>query len=347
MSALATQDATPYIVKFPLLASVPPTPQSSLTLRNVFDQHYLPILGKRTDSTLRDYKALLNDWERLTDDQSVDVINRRFLMSFQSELAEEEYRKGKNSPLVRRSPATVNKKFRFLKPLVACCFPKDRFNPEGLGIIDYCRFPDRLEEVQRIPKIYSAKQINALMKATLHKSIMWPKYNTALTWQVLIVCGWNFGARTYDLFDLSWKDIDFSYRNGTGAVQFVACKTSKLQRIPMHRLVKAHLRKLRGFQVDTPDVFPQFAATNKKTLYRHWKKLLAHAGIESRRCFEDFRKTCNSTYNDHFDGVGSYVLGHSLSGVNAINYDNPTNRVFQAVQNLPQPKAFKEILKLN
>lgn len=346
MSALASHEHSPDILKFPAVRRNSPKPDNCPTLREVYQRHYLPTLGKRARKTLTDYNTILNDWERLTDNQPVNVINRSFLTSFQTQLSEELIRRGKNSPHILRSPATVNKKFRVLKPLVEYCFPPDRSNPEGMGIVKYCLFPESLEEKTRIPKTYSGKQIRALMHATFHKSIIWPFQETSLMWQTIIVCGWNFGARTYDLFDLCWEDVDFTYNRGQGAVRFTACKTSKLQRIPMHPIARSYLLKLKS-RSSTDAVFPQFHKTNSSSIYRNWKKLLSAAGLPLDYHLEDFRKTANTRYETEVEGSGKWILGHSLKGVNAKNYYDPTPKVFKAIRRHKQPKAFKEILSFS
>ncbi len=73
-----------------------------------------------------------------------------------------------------------------------------------------------------------------------------------------------------------------------------------------------------------------------------WKRLQKLAGIDPPFTFQTLRKTCASLYTEHFGrDVASYLAGHSVPGMTATWYTNPTRQIVHAVNNLPQPESFK------
>lgn len=313
-----------------------PESRAEITLRSVFDEKLLPKKrNKRAVKTLIEYGTVLNDWERLTDNNCVSSLDESTLVSFQEQLQQEPLPSGEF-----RSPATVNKKLRTIKPLIKLCWPKDSHNPSGLGHCDYFEFPERLPEDDPVPYIFSYDELSRMYAAC--NQLRWPRRHAALTWRTILVTHFCCGPRTYDLLSLKWSDVDFWYRK-TGAIRFRARKTRKLQRIPLHRVARAHLKALHEFSGAGEDVFPSFTYSNQSTIRRHWRRLKEHSGVPVGVVQEDLRKTCNTAYNDRWPGVGDFVLGHRLSGVNAKHYYDPTRIVFQAVRRLPVPDAFHSL----
>ncbi len=305
---------------------------SRMTLREMFLARMRPEMSGRAAKTIAEYHTLLSDWERLTDDPPIACLSRVQLFEFREQLQQERYR-GQF-----RSSATINKKFRTLRAMVRQCWPADSHNPGGLGACGYFLFPQELKETKKLPYIFSQEELSRLYQACNLQS--WPRRHAALTWRTILVTHFCCGPRTFDLLSLTWDDIDFSYRD-CGAVSFAATKTSKLQRVPLHRAARSHLQALRAVS-QSQRVFPGFTATNKSTIRRHWRKLKEAAGISATAVMEDMRKTCNTAYTDRWPGVGAWILGHRLGGVNAQNYYNPTRIVLEAVENLPVPDCFHE-----
>lgn len=311
----------------------PTEPTHQHTLRDVFEEHVLPDLKHKAAATLQDYLTILSDWERLTDDCPAGELSRSKLLEFREALQAERYRHR------HRSPATINKKFRFLRPLVRICWPADSHNPGGLGLCDYFRLPSSLPESKGLPFIFSHDQLNALYRAADWQA--WPTAEAPLIWKTLLVLHYSAGPRTYDLLSLEWSDVDFDYK-GVGSITFQARKTGKLQRVPLTPAARRHLLALQP-TASTARVFPRFERSNKSTIRRHWRRLLEAAKIPAGPVMEDMRKTCNTAYNDLSPGVGDYVLGHRLAGVNAKFYYDPTNIVLDAVARLPMPEAFNSL----
>jgi len=317
----------------------PPANWPAPTLRQIFDQHVRPELQQHAPKTIEEYESLLNDWERLTGNPPASELSRSTLVEFREQLRQEKFRRSKISTPRLRSPATINKKFRTLFPLIRLCWPKDSHNPGGLGLCDYFPLPKRLKEEQKLPFVFSHEELDRLYDAA--GSASWPARNAAIIWRTIFVLHYSTGPRTYDLLGLEWSDIDLEF-GPFGAVSFQASKTGKLQRIPLNRSTRAHLDQLRKSS-RSKRLFPRFDYSNRSTILRNWRQLRAAAALPERARMEDFRKTCNTAYEDLSRGVGEWILGHRLGGVNAQNYYNPTNKVLDAVLALPLPSRFRSL----
>jgi integrase len=311
-------------------------PQS--TLRECFTAFVLPDLDERTKATLDEYSSLLNHWEQLTRNGPVCSIEREMVKAFRKRLFNEPYKRGGKKH--QRSPATVNKIMRTLAAAISPLWPADRHNPGGKGLVAFFAFPEPLPEQPTLPFVFSRKEMSALYLACDacrptkgHRRS--PLYDPRL-WRAAIVLALNTGPRTWDLYQLRWPDVrftDFKY----GSVFYRARKTAKVQRPPLNRVARAHLEHLRSLRIDEEFVFPGFK--KNKSFYAAWKRICAKAGVNAD--FEDFRKTCSTLHDDVVHGVGEWITGHGVRGVNAQNYQNPTRRIFRAVYGLKQPGEFR------
>lgn len=322
--------ATPTIRIFcPDEFDTPKRPLELMSLRQMFTDKIQPEMKNR--DTIKEYLTLISEWEELTDNLPITEITKPLLSEFQEQLTQQKWR-GEF-----RKSATINKKFRYMRRLVRLCWPADSHNPGGLGACGYFVFPDQLDEDNdELPYIFTNSELNRLYAACEKQT--WPKRQAALTWRTILVTHFCTGPRTFDLMSLKRRNVDFEFKE-VGSITYRARKTKKLQRVPLHASAHAHLkqlcRKLEGEQL-----FPGFERTNKTTIRRHWRKLREQAGITAHAVMEDMRKTCNTAYNDRWPGVGDFILGHRLSGVNARHYYNPSRKVFRAVQKLRVPESF-------
>lgn len=313
---------------------VPPAPRPQ-KLRDVFEQVHLPNLDQLAPKTLTDYGTLLRHWEKLTGNPDVAEITRSVVKDFQAKLLA-----GKNCRRGKRSAATVNKLFRVLKPLIRCCWPKDSRNPLGLGACDYFLFPKGAPVQRKLPRDLADDEISRLFAAAAHARCPGrPPIEPEKLWRAYLVLHLNCGPRTFDLLGWRWSQITFTEpREGCEAtVEFVAQKTGKLQRIPLNATCAAALRAIRS---ESEFVWPGWQRQNATHVRRTWIKLCDAAGV---RCvMEDFRKTCNTRYQTHAPGVGPWILGHSMIGVNATNYWNATRDILRAMATFPQPACYAE-----
>jgi integrase len=315
---------------------VPPRPK---TLRDVWTSCVKPDLDEPAKKTLGDYETVLRHWEKLMKDPPIEAVNRETLKEFQAKLLA-----GKNSPNGHRSPATVNKLFRILKPLIRHCWPKDAQNPAGLGACDYFKFPKAVAVQLRLPTVLDDDTITKLFKAAAGVNCPGrhaPRPAVDL-WRAYLVLHLNTGARTFDLLGWRWSQVDWSFRCGacTGAISFTAQKTGKLQRIPLNATCVAALRRIEHTE---EFVWPTWQRHNATHMRRSWRKLCQQAGVDCR--MEDFRKTCNTRHEELRPGMGQWVLGHALNGVNARNYMNPTKMIGDAMAAFPQPHCITEWIR--
>gem|GEM_PF-3106192 len=312
-------------------------PQS--TLRACFEAYCLPDLQdeERASATFVEYETVLSHWETYTTNPAACQIDFPTLKAFRLKLLEKPYKRGNQKR--QRSPATVNKLMRTLKAAITPLWPADRKNPGGRGLIPFCKIPKPLAKQKKLPFVFSRSQMTALYEnanACRSANSRRPSqlYNPAL-WRAAMVLALNTGPRTWDLYKLKWEDVrwdDFRH----GSIYFSARKTAKLQRLPLNRCARAHLEHLRSLNLDAVHVFPRFS--KNKSFYAAWKRICAQAGVDVP--FEAFRKTCSTLHEDCVPRTGEWITGHGLKGVNAENYQNPTNRVFRAIYKLRQPKAF-------
>ncbi len=310
------------------------------TLRYCFESLILPDLKdeERAPTTLGEYEIVLSHWENYTANPPVCQIDREVLKAFRTKLVEKPYKRGKQKR--KRSPATVNKIMRTLKAAITPLWPADRHNSGGRGFVEFCKFPRPLAKVKKLPFVFNRTEMTLLYESAdacrppkqFRKS---PLYNPAL-WRAAMVLALNTGPRTWDLYQLRWEDVrwnDFRY----GSIFFSARKTAKMQRLPLNKCARAHLEHLRSLKLDAEKVFPGFS--KNKSFYAAWKRICEKAGVQVP--FESFRKTCSTLHEDCVPRTGEWITGHGLRGVNAENYQNPTNRVFKAIYHLKQPRAFR------
>ena len=322
-----------------------PTASAESTLRECYLAFVLPELDERAASTRTEYESALTHWERLTDDGPVSAINRDAMKAFRRRLIETPFRLGQAKR--KRSPATVNKILRTLAATISPLWPADRHNPGGRGFLPFFKWPEPLPRQKKLPFVFSRKSMSALYLGcdacqgtggnhNHHKTRLYDPF----LWRTAIVLALNTGPRTWDLFSLRWEDVrfeDFKF----GSVFYRAQKTGKIQRPPLNAVSRAHLERLRNLHLDAEFVFPDFR--KHKAFYEAWGRICATAGV--RAPFEAFRKTCSTLHDDVFHGVGAWLTGHSVRGVNAENYQNPTGRVLRAVYALKNPLEFRRAAK--
>ena len=68
-------------------------------------------------------------------------------------------------------------------------------------------------------------------------------------------------------------------------------------------------------------------------------------GEEKPWLFKDLRKTCATYYDEHVPESSIEILGHSIGGIMYRHYAHRGPLAFKAILTLPQPSAFKAMLK--
>lgn len=209
------------------------------------------------------------------------------------------------------------------------------------GII---RHAHRVRAIERIPsslplgkkdpetRIYTPAEVERIRKALES----FPFLDAAF--QLIL----DAGPRAVDAFSLRWDAIREDHL-GRKILCFESHKTSKLQGIPLTRSSLEILGRLPrtsemmfGPAASSPDAKDPERSYQARLRNTQMKHLLISLGItDIVKPWQVARATCNERYESHAPGVGTFILGHSLTGVNARSYRQPTEAVHKAVQTLP------------
>lgn len=118
-------------------------------------------------------------------------------------------------------------------------------------------------------------------------------YTAADWWRGALVLMLFTGLRRCEWLNLPWADV--SLDRGELVVRKARNKSKRDDRLPLHLIAVAHLRKLSDYG---PLVFPFqrfWAGRNRdlkmSALHREWKRIQNAAGLEVRYRFHDFRGT--------------------------------------------------------
>jgi integrase len=298
-----------------------------MTLREVFETFYKPDLVEEGRlSTAEAYETSLRAWERFTSNPAVGDIDAALLDAF------------RRASLAGRSPQTVERDRRSIRAILRRIGPQHDRNPRGLGHltqIPYMR-PSRAD--LGFPRIVTFEELDALYAAFGQATYPLSCVPAPEFWRTLIVLAYNVGARRHDLLTLRTSDVDFGRRE----IRFRARKTSRAQVVPINATVIAHLRAIWS---DRAALFPNWHTAAKASASSRFRirfnELQDLAGVR-RLGLQTLRKTCASAYADLAGSdVAAYVLGHHTPGVSRQFYINPTRRVIEAVNSLPQPESFR------
>ncbi|MGD9713703.1 MAG: hypothetical protein AB7V46_16820 [Thermomicrobiales bacterium] len=194
------------------------------------------------------------------------------------------------------------------------------------------RHPGR-KRPKAIPKtrIYTPGEVSAILDMFAVEPLL-----HAAFWLMLHV-----GPRTEDLFLMKWSNVIEDVR-GRRLLDYEAMKTGKLQAVPIADCVWDVLETLDKSDtylfpdMSNPNVLDPEKSVEAKVRNKLAKRLMKRAGVDvPNKPWQVARATCNERFEAHKAGVGQFVLGHSLQGVNATSYREPTEAVWQAVKTLP------------
>lgn len=189
---------------------------------------------------------------------------------------------------------------------------------------------------------------------------LWDLLRPHVLLQSAFVVSLNCGLRTNDLMCLPWSSLSVDVA-GRPVLDFKARKTGKQQRLPLNATTLAAIERCRPISGHTPWIF--FGLTNPEAKFPErtafalarrglQRKIWTEANIRDHRKPDEIlrkpwqagRATCSTRYDTFHLGVASFVLGHSLEGVTARSYTEPTEIVWDAVRGVPQYECFRELL---
>lgn len=291
-------------------------PNPNLTLRNAYLKYY--DLSELKPRTVEAYSNALDHWELMTGDPDIHSISNITLLQFKAAF------------LRQYSPATFNKVRAHLLAILNRLGPKQKHNPAGLEILTDFVFVPRAKELEKPPRVASDAEIDAIYQAAANAT--WPKFEFGAGpwWQALIVFLFNTGLRRNDFLALRTKNVDLEQ----GWFEFRAEKTGKLRRLPLHSSAVEHFQRIWS---DREFVFPKPAG--KRSLYIHWHKIQAAAGIERSEhfTFHQLRSTCGSRLFSVSPGAAQEMLGHSSINTTRKSYANLTEHLRNVTIQTPQP----------
>lgn len=192
--------------------------------------------------------------------------------------------------------------------------------------------PARMERRDPRTRIYTPEEVARIL----------PALETFPQLRVAFWLGLHIGARPVDLFCLRWSDFIKDAR-GRRLVEFESRKTGKLQAVPISvetwKMVQSLPANPCGYlfvpfaSPDSDDPEKSYPARTRNGIM---KQLLSSVGVvDVAKPWQVARATCNERFESHRPGVGPFILGHSLQGVNARSYRQPTEAVHEAVRTLP------------
>ncbi|WP_373649038.1 tyrosine-type recombinase/integrase [Schlesneria sp. DSM 10557] len=321
-------------------------PETNMTLPDAWEKQVLPEIDHIAESTLKEYRSSLGLWKTLTGNPTCDQINRETVRHFRDKLISTPYRRGGQKKVGQRTPSTVNRVMRDIHVTISPLWPADRSNPSGLNLIPYFKWPRNLQHQKQLPFVFTAADLDRLYlncnaARQPSKFARWCPMNEPRLWRLALVLALNCGARTWDLFDFKISKIRLNEPEPYqfGSISFHAQKTGKLHRFPLNECAAKHLKAYLADPItwhgQTDRLFPGFY--KGQTFYKTWKRICTAA--ESSGTFESMRKTCVTRHNSVVWNAGFWLSGHVQTGVFG-HYDNPSDRIFEAVYGLEQPAEF-------
>lgn len=223
-------------------------------------------------------------------------------------------------------------------------------------IINHARAVQAIQHVPAAPpvessdhktRIYTPDEVQRLFSV-----LTGPHHQLAVALWIAL----HVGPRSVDLFLLRKTDI-IQDALGRRLIDFQSRKTHKLQAVPISDETWEWIRSLPCWHDESEKfLFPGLSSAKSDDPEKSYqarmrnalaKTLWAAAGItDAEKPWQIGRATCNERYESHRGGVGEFILGHKLQGVNARNYRQPTEAVHEAVRTLPPYTAVERQLRL-
>lgn len=339
----------------------PPSPEPSMTLRQFYETQLLPTRQRRIKLNTKkaDFDAL-SAWEKTTDnvdlrslDWSTPLATRESLKAMRAQLQKFVLEMQESGS----SPSTINKRLRHIRTML-----RKAADPIDHALLSHV--PDlgtgftgtnsawRVRENRSPPRaIVTADEMTRLFYATSETS-------DPHLWKVIILLLWTYGARTEDaFFGMTWDLIDFRQ----SLLRFTAQKTSKLQGVPLTKLVIRALESLRNRRSLANHSESIFGVIKRGTwtvskgwvegYYTTWSRDIlpaarisvnrgpaefqaacnARPGLSPNILFHDFRKCMVTELNIYSTQAGNWVAAHYMPGVSEQFYDTPTERIATSV----------------
>ncbi len=321
--------------------------RSMMTLRQWYESEQGPRFerqrridnGRNKSGTMDKDVSALAYWERLTNNPALQDINAEVATSFVAAAIKDGSRSTAKGYVGHvRWMLNEAKRARLIEETPAFEFPK--VSRRTATAADY-----------RQTVIYERNGDLLTTLADIYQNIECRELRIAF------LCGASFGPRTEDLLLLPWSAFDL--HGERPAVRFVAEKTGTFHVVPLAAWLVEHLARHRAI-TSGDHVFPNLIShaakePKKSRACRRTVKDLKSAAIaagfdfdgrpsKEQKPFQVLRATCNERYERHSRRAGEWILGHGMGSVNRASYQNPGSEIYDAVNTLPQPEAFTDVV---
>ncbi len=315
--------------------SIFPEPEHP-TLRTFYEGYYKPNrLADASPRTVRSYDGRVRLWILFTGDPPLAEITVQTLARFRDCL---KGMRGKE-PHRRIANNTIRSYLRDLQAILDKAGPAGPRNRDAAGIIPapvpWIK-PPRLE--YRTPRIVTLEQLGMLYLATAGMDV--PKLygiKPPAWWKALLVVTYNTGLRAGTLFTMRMDDIE--WKNRRLVIPPSKFKTGRGQMIHLNQVVVEHLLAIR---TDRELIF-EWPHANVQ-FYRELHRLEHLAAIPREEHFglHDLRRTVATALWQTSPAAAQFHLGHTSIGTTQRHYVFGDDIVARALDQLPQPEAFRQ-----
>lgn len=302
-----------------------------VTLSDFFKKYYKPTcLATAAPANLVCYEETLTWWIAITGDPPIDKISSQTIANFYACLGK---RRGKKQGSVA-SPNSVRRHARSIQAVI------DRLGPamprcrDAAGILTglppYAKPP---RPVVRLPKRVSDHDIDATYEAAERAPVPCiGKIRPADWWRALIVFMYNTALRLGSVLSLRTTDVLWK----ENILRMPPGKTRIEQELFLNSTVMAHLNRIKGPR-ELLFEWPHDRTHLRTVFYR--MQTSAMVPDERRFTFHALRRTAATVLAKQSPAAAQLALGHS-SGETTSRHYLDRELLFQAMERMPQPKAF-------
>jgi integrase len=310
----------------------------AMTLHRFYEEIYCPRFHfDASERTKEFFRTKIRQWVLLTGDPPVEKITDDTLAHFRDACLKLRGIK----PHTSQSPNSVRGTLRVIQVLLDRLGPRGPRMREALRVlkeVPWCRPP---KEVLKIPRIITEEQFSAMyevagcMEAPKNPGISKP----SKWWRTLLVLAYNTGMRKSTIFSLRWSEVDFG-----DCHIIVPASNLKARRPQVFHLNPTIVAHLRTFKSDRELVFP-WPFKSHTWFNNLFHKLQTLAGIPKGEWYglSNVRKTTASTLAEISVTAAQCALGHAGDAVTRRHYINPSKIIRDALDAMPQPKAFAAV----
>ncbi len=234
------------------------------------------------------------------------------------------------------SVATINKEFRHLKAALR--------KAREWGYLPAVPTFHMIREPKKLP-LYVAPEHFAVIYQACDVAVApaASNYSAADWWRSLLMFGYMTGWRISEILSLAWDDV--SLDQGYAITRHDDNKGGRNEKVPLHRAVVGHLRKVVDFG---PLVFPW--SKDRRSIWEEFARIQTEAGIDlpcsekhehTKAChrygFHDLRRAFATMNADRLTGDALQALMRHKSYSTTQRYINVARQLDQSAADLYVP----------